>query len=78
MSHTVPLPVKDRVLMTVSTARFQGSMLRSLKEVQSDDSVVGFYLATNTGAFFNTSLTDMQAIHQERLRQGGVVIIHGA
>lgn len=52
-------------------------MLRSLKEVQSDDSVVGFYVAAHTGAFFNTSLTDMQAVHQERLRQGGVVVIHG-
>jgi hypothetical protein len=52
-------------------------MLRSLKEVQGDDSVVGFYLATNTGAFLNSSLVEMQALHQERLRQGGIVIVHG-
>lgn len=52
-------------------------MLRSLKEVQADDSVVGFYQATTLGAFFNQSLVDTQAIHQERLRHGGVVIVHG-
>lgn len=58
-------------------ARYQASMLRSLKEVQADDSVVGFYQATTLGAFFNQSLVDTQAIHQERLRHGGVVIVHG-
>ena len=52
-------------------------MLRSLKEVQADDSVVGFYQATTMGAFFNQSLVDTQAIHQDRLRHGGVVIVHG-
>ncbi len=52
-------------------------MLRSLKEVQADDSVVGFYQATTLGAFFNQTLVDTQMIHQEKLRHGGVVIIHG-
>lgn len=52
-------------------------MLRSLKEVQRDDNVVGFYQATALGAFFNQTLVDTQAIHQERLRHGGVVIVHG-
>lgn len=52
-------------------------MLRSLKEVQADDSVVGFYQATTLGAFFNQSLVDTQAIHQDRLRHGGIVIVHG-
>lgn len=52
-------------------------MLRSLKEVQADDSVVGFYQATTLGAFLNQSLVDTQAIHEERLRHGGVVIVHG-
>lgn len=52
-------------------------MLRSLKEVQGDDNVVGFYQATALGAFFNQTLIDTQAIHQERLRHGGVVIVHG-
>ena len=59
-------------------ARYQASMLRSLKEVRSDDSVVGFYQATTSGAFFQQSIVDAQAIHQEKLRQGGVVIVHGA
>lgn len=52
-------------------------MLRSLKEVQSDDSVVGFYQATTLGSFFNQTLVETQAIHQERLRHGGIVIVHG-
>jgi len=58
-------------------ARYQASMLRSLKEVQADDNVVGFYQTTTLGAFFNQSLIDTQAIHQDRLRHGGVVIVHG-
>lgn len=52
-------------------------MLRSLKEVQADDSVVGFYQATTLGAFFNQTLVDTQALHQEKLRHGGIVIVHG-
>lgn len=52
-------------------------MLRSLREVQADDSVVGFYQATTLGAFFNQSLVETQAIHQDKLRHGGVVVIHG-
>jgi translation initiation factor 3 subunit H len=52
-------------------------MLRSLKEVQADDSVVGFYQTTTSGAFFQQTLVDTQAIHQEKLRHGGVVIVHG-
>jgi len=52
-------------------------MLRSLKEVQGDDSVVGFYQATTLGAFFNQTLVDTQTIHQEKLRHGGIVIVHG-
>jgi translation initiation factor 3 subunit H len=58
-------------------ARYQASMLRSLKEVQADDSVVGFYQATTLGAFLNQTLVDTQAIHQDKLRHGGVVIVHG-
>jgi translation initiation factor 3 subunit H len=52
-------------------------MLRSLKEVQGDDSVVGFYQATTLGAFLNQNLVETQSIHQEKLRHGGVVIVHG-
>jgi len=60
-----------------NAARHQASMLRSLKEVQADDSVIGFYQATTLGAFFNQTLVDTQAIHQEKLRHGGIVIVHG-
>ena len=51
-------------------------MLRGLKEVRADDRVVGFYQTTTSGAFFQQTLVDTQAIHQERLRHGGVVIVH--
>lgn len=64
-------------LTTQPLARYQASMLRSLKEVQSDDSVVGFYQATTLGAFFNQTLVETQAIHQDKLRHGGVIIVHG-
>ncbi|KAJ3879052.1 translation initiation factor 3 subunit 3 [Lentinula edodes] len=59
-----------------SVARYQTSMLRSLKEVQGDDSIVGFYQASTLGAFFNQNLIDLQAIHQDKLRHGGVVVVH--
>ncbi|KIK71080.1 hypothetical protein GYMLUDRAFT_33206 [Collybiopsis luxurians FD-317 M1] len=59
-----------------SVARYQASMLRSLKEVQGDDNIVGFYQASTLGAFFNQNLIDLQAIHQEKLRHGGIVVVH--
>jgi hypothetical protein len=52
-------------------------MLRSLKEVQGDDGIVGFYVATPFSAFFTQNLLEMQSVHQERLRQGGIVVVHG-
>lgn len=52
-------------------------MLRSLKEVQGDDSIVGFYQAMTLGSFYNQSLIETQAIQQERLRHGGMVVVHG-
>lgn len=58
-------------------ARYQTSMLRALKEVQGDDSVVGFYQAVALGSFYNQTLVETQAIHQEKLRHGGVVLVHG-
>jgi translation initiation factor 3 subunit H len=79
ISNSFPLPHHagdDDDKTSKSIARYQASMLRSLKEVQADDSVVGFYQATTLGAFFNQSLVDTQAIHQDRLRHGGVVIVH--
>lgn len=61
----------------INVARFQASMLRSLKDVQADDSIVGFYQAMTLGSFLNQTLVETQAIHQEKLRHGGVVIVHG-
>ena len=52
-------------------------MLRSLKEVQADDSIVGFYQAMTLGSFYNQTLVDTQAIQQEKLRHGGIVLVHG-
>lgn len=66
----------DDEKVSKSLVRYQTSMLRSLREVQGDDNVVGFYQATSLGAFYNQSLIDTQAIHQERLRHGGVVVVH--
>jgi len=79
VSNSFPLPphAGDEDDKTAkSIARYQTSMLRSLKEVQADDNVVGFYQATTLGAFFNQTLVDAQAIHQDKLRHGGVVIVH--
>ncbi|KAJ8502864.1 hypothetical protein ONZ45_g11365 [Pleurotus djamor] len=79
VSNSFPLPhhANDEDEKSAkSAARYQASMLRSLKEVQADDSVVGFYQAITLGAFFNQTLLDTQAIHQEKLRHGGIVIVH--
>ncbi|KAG6334296.1 hypothetical protein ID866_4793 [Astraeus odoratus] len=79
VSNCFPLPSHandDDEKTSKSIARYQASMLRSLREVQSDDNIVGFYQATSLGAFYTQTLIDTQAIHQERLRHGGVVIVH--
>lgn len=57
---------------------YQAAMLRSIADVQGDDSVVGFYQSTTLGAFFSQNLVELQVTHQERLRRGGLVVIHGA
>ncbi|KAI0936563.1 hypothetical protein AcW1_000764 [Taiwanofungus camphoratus] len=80
VSNSFPLPnhsssdEDDKSIKGV--ARYQAAMLRSLKEVQADDNVVGFYQAMALGSFFNQTLVETQAIHQEKLRHGGVVIVH--
>ncbi|KAH9486863.1 Eukaryotic translation initiation factor 3 subunit H [Psilocybe cubensis] len=79
VSNSFPLPHhagEEDEKSAKASARHQASMLRSLKEVQADDSVIGFYQATTLGAFFNQTLVDTQAIHQEKLRHGGIVIVH--
>ncbi|KZT05946.1 uncharacterized protein LAESUDRAFT_701411 [Laetiporus sulphureus 93-53] len=79
VTNSFPLPnhaSDDDDKSAKGIARYQSTMLRSLKEVQADDSVVGFYQAMTLGSFFNQTLVDTQAIHQEKLRHGGVVIVH--
>ncbi|TFY83600.1 hypothetical protein EWM64_g420 [Hericium alpestre] len=79
VSNSFPLPhhASDEDDKTSKgAARYQASMLRSLKEVRADDSVVGFYQSTTMGAFFSQTLIDTQAIHQDKLRHGGIVVVH--
>ncbi|TCD61758.1 hypothetical protein EIP91_007984 [Steccherinum ochraceum] len=79
VSNSFPLPHhfnEDDDKSIKGVAKYQASMLRSLKEVQADDSVVGFYQATTLGSFFSQALVETQAIHQDRLRHGGVVVVH--
>ena len=65
------------MLMFACAVRYQSQMLRSLNEVGSTDIIVGFYQSAKLGAFFKQSLVEAQAMHQEKLRHGGVVIVHG-
>ncbi|EPT03939.1 hypothetical protein FOMPIDRAFT_1114837 [Fomitopsis schrenkii] len=79
VSNSFPMPnhsPDDDDKSAKGIARFQASMLRSLKDVQADDSIVGFYQAMTLGSFLNQTLVETQAIHQEKLRHGGVVIVH--
>ena len=79
VSNSFPLPQinEEEEKSSKSLARYQTSMLRSLKEVQADDSVVGFYQSNSLGAFYKQSFLDLQAGHQDRLRHGGVIVVHG-
>lgn len=79
ISNSFPLPSAhdDEDKSSKSMARYQTSMLRSLKEVQADDSIVGFYQSNTLGAFMKQNLVELQAVHQEKLRHGGVVVVHG-
>ncbi|KAI0830680.1 hypothetical protein BC628DRAFT_1355112 [Trametes gibbosa] len=79
VSNSFPLPhhsndEDDKSAKSLS--RYQAAMLRSLKDVQADDSVIGFYQGMTLGSFFNQTLVETQAIHQERLRHGGIIIVH--
>ncbi|KAI9445202.1 hypothetical protein H4582DRAFT_2182400 [Lactarius indigo] len=79
VTNSFPLPHNsgdDDEKSSKTTSRYQTAMLRSLKEVRADDSVVGFYQSTTMGAFYSQTIIDTQAIHQEKLRQGGVVVVH--
>lgn len=59
-----------------TSAKYQASMLKLLEGVNADDTIVGFYQSSAMGAFFQQSLVDLQTSHQERLRHGGVVVVH--
>ncbi|KAI0704952.1 hypothetical protein BC835DRAFT_709556 [Cytidiella melzeri] len=79
VSNSFPLPhhVNDDDDKSVKgIARYQASMLRSLKEVQGDDSTVGFYQAMSLGSFYNQSLVETQSVQQDKLRHGGIVVVH--
>ncbi|KDQ16746.1 hypothetical protein BOTBODRAFT_129656 [Botryobasidium botryosum FD-172 SS1] len=56
--------------------KYEERVLRSLKEVNSDSGVVGFYQTTTMGAFLTQSLVETQASNFEKLRHGGVVVVH--
>jgi translation initiation factor 3 subunit H len=60
-----------------SAARYQASLLRSLKDVQRDDNLVGFYQASSLGAHLSSALIDGLVSQRERLRHGGIVVVHG-
>ncbi|KAG8936520.1 hypothetical protein FRC03_002510 [Tulasnella sp. 419] len=79
VSNSFPLPSRggeDEDGGKTSSSRYQASMLRALHEVQGDDNIVGFYQSTSMGAFYRQSLLDTQATHHEKLRHGGIVLVH--
>jgi len=79
VTNSFPLPHSsgdDDEKSSKTTSRYQTAMLRALKEVRADDSIVGFYQSTTMGAFFSQTLVDTQAIHQEKLRHGGFLVVH--
>jgi translation initiation factor 3 subunit H len=84
VSNSFPLPPSSSVVadseddkLSRSSARYQASMLRSLKDIQGDDNVVGFYQSCSFGNYISQSLVEMQTAHRGKLRHGGVVIVHG-
>lgn len=57
------------------SAKYQRSVISALKEVQGDENIVGFYQTTSVP--LRQSLVESQAYDNERLRHGGIVILHG-
>jgi translation initiation factor 3 subunit H len=51
-------------------------MIHALKEVQGDENIVGFYQTTSVP--LRQSFVDTQATDYQKLRHGGIVIVHGA
>lgn len=60
---------------TCTIEKYQRIMIHALKEVQGDENIVGFYQTTSVP--LRQSLVEAQAADHERLRHGGIVIVHG-
>ncbi|EGO04244.1 hypothetical protein SERLA73DRAFT_173681 [Serpula lacrymans var. lacrymans S7.3] len=76
VTNSFPMPNGDEEdKSTKSVVRYQSSMLRSLKEVGANDNVVGFYQAMSLGVYLSQHMIDIQVVHQEKLRHGGIAII---
>lgn len=62
-------------LTMMTPANYQRKVIGHLREVQGDENAVGFYQTTTVP--LRQSLVDLQAADNARLRQGGILVIHG-
>jgi len=81
VSNSFPSPAsgedEDRApRFSAPNPKYEEKVLRSLKEVNSDSGVVGFYQTTTMGAFLTQHLVETQASNFEKLRHGGIALIH--
>ncbi|KAG8805212.1 hypothetical protein FRC18_006800 [Serendipita sp. 400] len=78
ISNCFPLPAfpeeEDKAAKSAAQANYQKRMIGYLREVQGDEYIVGFYQTTSVP--LRQSLVELQAFDHERLRHGGIVIIH--
>lgn len=78
VSNSFPLPAfseeEDKAAKNVAQANYQRRMITYLREVQGDESVVGFYQISSVP--LRQSYVELQAADSERLRQGGIILIH--
>ncbi|KAG8810666.1 hypothetical protein FRC17_002840 [Serendipita sp. 399] len=78
VSNCFPLPAfaeeEDKAAKSTAQANYQKRMIAYLREVQGDENIVGFYQTTSVP--LRQSLVELQAFDHERLRQGGIVIVH--
>jgi translation initiation factor 3 subunit H len=75
-STLYPLMETIANVKTCIIEKYQRSMVHALKEVQGDENIVGFYQTTSVP--LRQSLVDTQATDHEKLRHGGIVVVHGA
>ncbi len=77
ISNSFPMPSVSHAQETEddkaarSAARYQASMLRSLKDIQRDDNVVGMYQSSSLGAYLSASLIESLVAQHDKLRHGG-------